>query len=64
MRHTEIYYVQCLLLFIGSNWASRQGLTDMVRYYFKTLHVQDGEPVANVKLSIGEEVRMNFESLS
>ena len=41
---------------LGSNWASRQGLTDMVRYYLKSLHVKTGEQVSDVKLSIAEEV--------
>ena len=40
----------------GSNWASRQGLTDMVRYYLKSLHVKTGEKVSDVKLSVVEEV--------
>jgi len=44
-----------LVLRQGSNWASRQGLTDFVRYQLKTLHVSKGESVANVKLSIPEE---------
>ena len=33
---------------VGSNWASRQGLTDVVRELFKSRHVRSGESTAGV----------------
>lgn len=44
-----------LLLRQGSNWASRQGLTDIVRELLKKRHVRDGASTKDVKLSVTEE---------
>eukprot|EP00598_Pedospumella_elongata_P007084 CAMPEP_0184975744 /NCGR_PEP_ID=MMETSP1098-20130426/6891_1 /TAXON_ID=89044 /ORGANISM="Spumella elongata, Strain CCAP 955/1" /LENGTH=284 /DNA_ID=CAMNT_0027498515 /DNA_START=36 /DNA_END=890 /DNA_ORIENTATION=- len=44
-----------LLLRQGSNWASRQGLTDIVRELLKKRHVHDGASTKDVKLSVAEE---------
>ena len=38
-----------LLLRQGSNWASRQGLTDLVREFMKSRHVKSGESTADVR---------------
>lgn len=45
-----------LILRQGSNWASRQGLTDVVRAFLKNRHVKKGDSTKDVKLSVGEEV--------
>lgn len=40
---------------IGTNWASRQGFTDIIRSWIKKRHVREGESVKDVKLSVAEE---------
>lgn len=55
---TVDYWFNCLLFcttIIGSNWASRQGFTDIIRNLLKERHVKEGESTKNVKLSVGEE---------
>ena len=49
-----------LILRQGSNWASRQGLTNVVRSFLKSRHVGKGESTKDVKLSVGEEVNNNI----
>lgn len=40
---------------IGSNWASRQGFTDIVRDFLKKRHLKEGQTVKDIKLSVSEE---------
>lgn len=44
-----------LILRQGTNWASRQGFTDIIRDFLKSRHVKDGESTKQVKLSVAEE---------
>mmetsp|Transcript_30618 Transcript_30618/g.33454 ORF Transcript_30618/g.33454 Transcript_30618/m.33454 type:complete len:287 (-) Transcript_30618:211-1071(-) len=45
-----------LILRQGSNWASRQGFTDIVRNFLKNRHLQEGETSnKHIRLSNGEE---------
>eukprot|EP01031_Cornospumella_fuschlensis_P043170 gene43170-52766_t len=45
-----------LIMRQGTNWASRQGFTDIVRNFFKRRHVQgDDVDLKTVKLSVWEE---------
>jgi len=44
-----------LILRQGTNWASRQGFTDMAREFLKKRHVKPGQDTKQVKLSVGEE---------
>lgn len=44
-----------LVLRQGTNWASRQGFTDIIRNMFKRRHVPEGASTKDVKLSVAEE---------
>eukprot|EP01039_Chlorochromonas_danica_P006432 gene6432-7094_t len=44
-----------LILRQGTNWASRQGFTDIIRSWIKKRHVREGESAKDVKLSVAEE---------
>ena len=45
-----------LILRQGTNWASRQGFTDIIRNYLKNRHLKDGETSnKHIKLSNAEE---------
>lgn len=45
-----------LILRQGSNWASRQGFTDIARNIFKRRHAKEGDDLKHIKLSTGEEM--------
>lgn len=37
-----------MMIIIGTNWASRQGFTDIAREFFKRRHVQPGQDTKQV----------------
>ena len=49
----------CAYAYIGSNWASRQGFTDLTREFLKSRHVSPGVEgkgsTKDVRLSTAEE---------